>query len=1559
MYPYPPGLYRPRPDANMMATYHQQQQFYQQQQQQQQRCQWRSIHGTYPVMDQNPNIQGTGYTNYMGQQQQPQQQIYSPHMGGYPMQQQSPLQYGGGFNAPTSRPMNDMNIQQQQQQQQLRPGWAESRPGRTPCKDDWWSHVKDEMQRIESPRGIDLEKEDEHANVMEELQRTGTTSGVVDDGEDGAAAFEERRNQHNESEGAFGANPKEDGGNPPQQPYYDHPQRKPYPSAESGREGASGEEAKAPLETRPNKQCRSSQLAGTEEGWKRKGLESTPYRPYSSKEKNDESQQQQQQQQEGDVTELANSAFHPAGSPGAKNGQAAAGVQRMPRIPPPRRQTAGKGDNAAHNNISSSSGGAPMSTTSAATTATGAVTTTTSPAGTNDTSAGGGNVLPPHRPPLQDEADRSRRMSQSENNAESFKRGDSTMQVDREDPRGQLPSIVIEDRGATVNDDKAAAAVLAWRRGSGSAVDHRGYSIGGVTHLRLSTSEPAHSAEATKVVPPGQKKSVASPVKAGGRDQRAYSYFNNCHTTALREDEEEDNNGSGSDGEDESDSSSSSGDEADDEESDSEDEDDEVEYSTIHRPFGHVNNLGRSTLEYSAFRDIPDEAEHAEGGEVTAANGTLPLPKAPVEARRSPGTDGINPFSGAGGGEVLPHKSAGHLFNLNSSITTRSYSTGIDDRAYMMADMSIIERHNGTHDEEGKMPAPSERSPPPPPRGREYSILALRDEGSPYAAGNPASPLQHHLPSQQTHTPEKETSDPAAKDRKRGDADPSDCVMDRLQRVGVGKRAPPKITIKANTATAPAAVSGSSSPNSNAATAPQTTSTTPTLPNVHKQQPNRDGKQQKSSNDGASAAAKVKIEDIKLPPAGVNERRVPPAGSTSPRVPRSPVDDGKTKSSPTSKEGPLSNTNKLPPTPTTKAPPAASTTAAPAAVPAPKKPPTAQPLMSNTVEISHCDNSGAAPKPLPHASVPGKHVSIFKRIRKGPAAGAQGEKPIKSPTTSSLPAHTTDVAWGAAAAAAAVSAFAASPSDKMAGLGKVKVSSRASLGVAPAAAATPPTSAVGTGKATVSSAGGTSPPIASAVRANLGSSKQTTPKLATPPSDHPAGSPIVEKLSGLTRHAVSPIAAHPPSVFPVKTPSTAAADTTRAPVKSTEGLAKNSTSADAPRGVVSAGATTSESPKGAGLPSSSPGPLQLSSNLLSLTSSTSTGLADVPGEKAEAAAQSASPATTSLNMSPSSIAKDGCESRQGRQQPRPVHARASPSATPLSVAPGSRNIGGRQASTQPAPGASAANANMERLTKLPSKRTGTPSLPLLSVPNSAALNRNTTGASNTDSRISAVRRLSPTASAETNIGSTSPESQHSDGSTSNYVPQLTSTRTTATCRPACRTTMASAGRPSAVALHGLSSPRPPTTTTTTNAHSPSQRKTASVPSATGTTVATAAATAKKGAGGSSARPVPAPTKTPTRSAAALTTTTTAKDNDDDMRDAWMTEAYDFYAYSGQSLSDDEQDTHHNKGPSSPPPPPPAETGNCDTPSAPAPITRRGVKRLSAAAGSLADLGYII
>ncbi|CBZ33743.1 hypothetical protein, unknown function [Leishmania donovani] len=72
-----------------------------------------------------------------------------------------------------------------------REGLAESRPGRTPCNSSWWSYVLSHMRLVDSPRGIDLDVEDENANVMEELRQTGSKAwtGVSNGTEAAAPAF--------------------------------------------------------------------------------------------------------------------------------------------------------------------------------------------------------------------------------------------------------------------------------------------------------------------------------------------------------------------------------------------------------------------------------------------------------------------------------------------------------------------------------------------------------------------------------------------------------------------------------------------------------------------------------------------------------------------------------------------------------------------------------------------------------------------------------------------------------------------------------------------------------------------------------------------------------------------------------------------------------------------------------------------------------------------------------------------------------------------------------------------------------------------------------------------------------------------------------------------------------------------------------------------------------------------------------------------------------------------------------------------------------------------------
>ncbi|KAG5506802.1 hypothetical protein GH5_06017 [Leishmania sp. Ghana 2012 LV757] len=148
------------PDAHMMAILQKQQRQYYQQQQQGQGMWNPGVNQMFSGVDhsmQNGNFMMQPY-RFFG------------HSRGvmYPLQQQQ-QRFGHDSNANPNAPQ--------------RPGWAESRPGRTPCEKNWWSHVVSEMRVVDSPRGLDLDVEDENANVMEELRKSGSKAGTGADKE--------------------------------------------------------------------------------------------------------------------------------------------------------------------------------------------------------------------------------------------------------------------------------------------------------------------------------------------------------------------------------------------------------------------------------------------------------------------------------------------------------------------------------------------------------------------------------------------------------------------------------------------------------------------------------------------------------------------------------------------------------------------------------------------------------------------------------------------------------------------------------------------------------------------------------------------------------------------------------------------------------------------------------------------------------------------------------------------------------------------------------------------------------------------------------------------------------------------------------------------------------------------------------------------------------------------------------------------------------------------------------------------------------------------------------
>ncbi|CAG9573177.1 hypothetical protein LMJF_20_1060 [Leishmania major strain Friedlin] len=156
-----------RPDANVMAVRQQQQlQYYQQQ-----RTQGMWIAGA------NQMYPGVGANMRNGNLMMQQRRYFGHDGDGMHQYHQHQRQF---------RRENNVNPTVPQQE-----GLAESRPGRTPCSSSWWSSVLPHMRLVDSPCGIDLDVEDENANVMEELRKTGSKAGtgMSNDTEVAAPAF--------------------------------------------------------------------------------------------------------------------------------------------------------------------------------------------------------------------------------------------------------------------------------------------------------------------------------------------------------------------------------------------------------------------------------------------------------------------------------------------------------------------------------------------------------------------------------------------------------------------------------------------------------------------------------------------------------------------------------------------------------------------------------------------------------------------------------------------------------------------------------------------------------------------------------------------------------------------------------------------------------------------------------------------------------------------------------------------------------------------------------------------------------------------------------------------------------------------------------------------------------------------------------------------------------------------------------------------------------------------------------------------------------------------------
>ncbi|GET88164.1 hypothetical protein, unknown function [Leishmania tarentolae] len=142
------------PDANIMAMRQQQQlQYYQQQRAQ--RIWNPSAHHMYSNVD--PSTQSGNFIMP--------KHLYFGHDGdGVHQYHQHQQQLGPESNRTPYVPQQE--------------GWAQSRPRRTPCKHDWWSYVIAHMRVVDSPRGIDLDVEDDNANMMEELRQTKAEAGT-------------------------------------------------------------------------------------------------------------------------------------------------------------------------------------------------------------------------------------------------------------------------------------------------------------------------------------------------------------------------------------------------------------------------------------------------------------------------------------------------------------------------------------------------------------------------------------------------------------------------------------------------------------------------------------------------------------------------------------------------------------------------------------------------------------------------------------------------------------------------------------------------------------------------------------------------------------------------------------------------------------------------------------------------------------------------------------------------------------------------------------------------------------------------------------------------------------------------------------------------------------------------------------------------------------------------------------------------------------------------------------------------------------------------------------
>ncbi|KPI88817.1 hypothetical protein ABL78_2076 [Leptomonas seymouri] len=1063
MYPYAPGPYRPRPDANMMAAYCQQQQ---QQQQQfhpsQQRCAgpWNSNNGGCMAMDRNLNMQGMGYPSHMGQQAQA---CYAPHRGGFPMQQQQQqLQFYAHFNAMANWHMN-ANMKNMLPQ---RVGWAESRPGRTPCKDDWWSHVKSEMQCIESPIGIDLEKEDEHANVIEELQRTGTTSGVVNDGEDVAEALgaEQDQNQDDDAaeDAAFGidaeppltptspiidsessVSPEETEssacapGSHPHRPSCSGPRRKPRPSKKTDQGGNTAE--KTMRGTRNTKKSQVRRRPSSKDGGEQQ-------QPHVEDDPNGHPP--------GNFKAPGGKAHTPDDAPAPASGLSATGEKQDPRIHLTKCQPAVKGDVVAREN---SKGAPPANNPKAPATSAVAAATTSRPNISGPSAANTGarktNSLP--RPRQQEE--QSKPMNHPEGKAESLPTGASALRT------GQLrrPSAVCGESSATPDDAKCAAASHADKSCKNPVTSSQ--NVNGNTHRRRSTSEAAvGNAEVAKAPVKGATPAVSqAQTRRGG--QTLHSDFERRSSTVDEDGNEKEcesaaaqSSGSGG-GDSEGSSSSGSGSSSD---SDSDEEgsesDEEVEFSTMCPSLNHPNHPACSVLEYTAFRDMSS---------TTVQTGGFSRSDFSVAIGNS--ESGVGSCSTSGGTAVPPRKTIARPPCITTS-TTLSSNPGGKGQEQMMTDAKLVEH--------SKNAASAARA------------ALLRSSAQPHTQGSVCGLS-------------------VSKACNAGAADPSGGVKERVQNVGAGKRTPPKIIAKSSAAATAAA-------------------TLPSVENPQATPHTQQQQQQQSSNGGASTANMLDKADAKPPPTHVNEKHVLPVVVSSTGAPLASVDDQNLKRSDTGKECPSSSAGKPTVAPTARTvaaqqqpPMSDAVTQAHSNSNAPAK------VSQQTLGAGKCTSPPQSTRKVVTGDAHDEKPSAATANARSPAAPQQQQQPGQAPKASGTGA----AAVAASAAKADPSDKRAgprkpkvSPCSNPAGAPATEVSG----GEAPLSTAQQQSAASSNkspqSNANVASEAAIGPP-------SIGSSKMSLPALFTALSSLPASPPVVEGRSSQTRQTPE-IAIAPPKL---------------------------------------------------------------------------------------------------------------------------------------------------------------------------------------------------------------------------------------------------------------------------------------------------------------------------------------------------------------------------------------------------------------------------------------------